>query len=183
MASISDFNENLAGKITAYVNKASNIGSVFNTTGIDVFELDAMAVDIKPVSVSSGDFVVSGEALKVSNGNFVPAVIGTDTPTHIAICELPAKYTYRLNSNNGDNRFAGFKDGDVVKALPLEDNEAVRLVLKAGEAISKNDLLTFGSDGISLVKATSGDTAYFKAVLDAEQYNGVVVVRKVQVLS
>ena len=183
MASLSDFNENLAGNITAYRNKVSNIGSIFNTTGIDVFELDAMAVDIKPVSVSSGDFVVAGEALKVSNGNFVPAVIGTDTPTHIAINELPVKNTYRLNSNNGDNRFAGFKDGDVVKALSLEDDESIRLVFRAGEAIAKDDLLTFDSDGYSVVKATSGDTAYFKAVSSAEQYNGVVVIRKVKVLS
>ena len=183
MASLSDFNENLAGNITAYVNKNSNIGSIFNTTGIDAFELDAMAVDIKSVSVSSGYFVVAGEALKVSSGNFVPAVIGTDTPTHIAVNELPVKNTYRLNSNNGDNRFAGFNNGDKVKALPLVDNEDIRIVLKAGEAIQKDDLLTFDSDGYSVVKATSGQTAFFRAVADAAQYDGVVAVRQVKTIS
>lgn len=178
MADLSSFTEEIGGNISRSVSQGYVIGSVANTTGIDVFILDNFNVVKKEAEIDADKIIVSGEALVVDNGKFRPAVIGTDTPTHMALCTMPVSADKKI-AGEDSNKYAGFKDGQKVTALPLVPNDSVRLFMRAGGQIDEKAKLTYDSDGFSLVEAKSGDVAYYKALTSAAQEGDVVVVVRI----
>ena len=134
----------------------------------------------KQATLSSGVCLATGEGCKLSNGKITNLGV-SDEPSYIVLGKNQELYSYIPTSATKSNIFYDiFKDGENVNVLPIGagcDDDSIAFYMPATGTILEGDKLKYGSDKLTLAKATtSNDVAYYKAV--SNSINGVVYVKR-----